>query len=129
MYRCLVFSEVIHRRAHSKYGVGSGPLGEGSVVLVTKVEGTALGWFHTAAITSLSCRWKDNMLVLGKSFNTLWTTRINNQLFGLSLFWFHLFFCSSYTFICLQLTNNGKKNAVAIFRGHKHLLALHHVLN
>ncbi|CAL5406574.1 unnamed protein product [Camellia sinensis] len=39
-----------------------GPI-EGLGCVVTKVEGTALGWPHRAAITSHSQQWKDNSSV------------------------------------------------------------------
>ncbi|KDP38711.1 hypothetical protein JCGZ_04064 [Jatropha curcas] len=46
--------------ARSKPRVESIDPGEGLVRLTPKVEGTALGWLHRAAITSLSWQWKDN---------------------------------------------------------------------
>ncbi|KAK4769564.1 hypothetical protein SAY86_027714 [Trapa natans] len=48
--------------AHSKLRVWSWVLGEGLGLLITRVEGKALGWLHRAATTSLSQQWKDYRL-------------------------------------------------------------------
>ncbi|KAK4386805.1 hypothetical protein Sango_2551100 [Sesamum angolense] len=46
--------------ARSKWGVGPCCLGESLGFMALRVEGTASGWFHRAAITSRSLQWKDN---------------------------------------------------------------------
>ncbi|GMP56943.1 hypothetical protein CsSME_00021231 [Camellia sinensis var. sinensis] len=45
--------------ARSKLGVGSCGPSKGLDFMARRVEGTASGWFHRAAITSRSRRWKD----------------------------------------------------------------------
>ncbi|EEF34888.1 conserved hypothetical protein [Ricinus communis] len=50
--------------ARSKLRVDPCGLGEGPGSMGPRAEGTALGWFHRAAITSLSWQWKDNGPVL-----------------------------------------------------------------
>ncbi|KAH7865237.1 hypothetical protein Vadar_004010 [Vaccinium darrowii] len=48
--------------ARSKFGVGSRAQGEGHGFLAFRAEETASGWFHRAAFTSRSSRWKDNSM-------------------------------------------------------------------
>lgn len=58
--------------AHSKSGVGSRAQGEGLGFLFLRVGETASGWFHRAASTSRSSRWKDNGPVLRRAIDASW---------------------------------------------------------
>ncbi|KAL0300956.1 UNVERIFIED_CONTAM: hypothetical protein Sradi_6372400 [Sesamum radiatum] len=58
--------------ARSKWGVGPWCLGESLGFMALRVEGTASGWFHRAAITSRSLQWKDNEPVPLGSIKASW---------------------------------------------------------
>ncbi|KAM7278683.1 hypothetical protein ACFE04_005817 [Oxalis oulophora] len=47
--------------ARSKAGVWVRVFGESLGLVLNREEGSALGWFHRAAITSRSSQWKDNL--------------------------------------------------------------------
>lgn len=63
---------------------------EGSSCVAPKVEGTALGWLHRAATTSLSQQWKDNKPAHPWPTKATWAGfKLNNHIF---VFFFFLFF-------------------------------------
>ncbi|KAK6940713.1 Cytochrome P450 [Dillenia turbinata] len=71
--------------ARSKSGVGSCFLGEGLGCVIPRAEENASGWFHRAANTSRSGRWKDYEPALHKFSNTAWAVLKPTNTFLLSL--------------------------------------------